>query len=897
MSSYLLTFKDAYDGLSKQFLGMKKSSQQAVAHRKKFQLVISQFSQFLESFQKGATDEEMEPEQIEAYQNIISISREYFPIFRLHYLHCWAHSAIDDSCMQVATELCSITMRLFEEAKILYPEGSTYFDANDPKWLQFHVMDLKAISESFKQYCNTPGINKKIANMMENKQNSINKFIAETEAEQIIPGIRFFSPIPINYQIWRVEHSDFTEENEIGSGSFAVVFYGHYEPTGQEIAVKRLNSSKLSSTNLTLFQREVIVLATVKYPTLLGFIGATDTPPYCILTEWMGGGSLFQDIHKNHRLDATKLSIAAFDVARGMAYLHAKGIIHRDLKSLNILLDTNGFAKVCDFGLSRFASADNMVYTQNIGTPHWMAPEILGGASNYNEKVDVYAYAIVLWEMLCKKIPYAGLEPQQVIGQVLLNNIRPAIPKNTPEGIQQLIKMCWDRDPDKRPSFSDILKIWKTGNVYFPASNEKAINEYIEKSMDDTEKATNDVESYLSSSSSSEIEIFYQTLQKDGIPEELTERCWSNLQSINHSKHEETYIKCLGMFLNTSNVNEAARALRNMKRGSLKDISITKIIPAAASAISNCNKNRVDSTNSSNSNGGNNSNNRANFISNKSDFNSNNGNRIVINPQNNNNSKNKSNSNCNSNSSSQNSALDSKDEDLTVETRIIDEIIDMLPTGNSQLDDDLFMIACKNGAIEDAFLRTVSNKHIIISLEIFSRGGWNESNAAELNNAVIERALKCLQYNDASMRISVIRFFVSLNESEKIPIEFIKNNIDTRNLTLRNALLVAASQMAANGVRLPNDLIEMCLTRLDETMLTGTLVVNACRNPYAAEFVLNRMANSIIPSIKLMVEILIQISFHDRLKPKIKVLMKKLYLPKCNDDIAKAIEKINGIIQ
>ena len=151
MSTYSITYKDAYDGLSKQLLGMKKSSQQAVAHRKKFQLVISQFSQFLESFQEGAKEEELEPDQIEAYQNILSISHDYFQLFRLHYLHCWAHSAIDDPCTQIATEICSLTARLHDEAKILYPDGANFFDANDPMWLQFHVMDLKSINESFKQ--------------------------------------------------------------------------------------------------------------------------------------------------------------------------------------------------------------------------------------------------------------------------------------------------------------------------------------------------------------------------------------------------------------------------------------------------------------------------------------------------------------------------------------------------------------------------------------------------------------------------------------------------------------------------------------------------------------------------------------------------------------------------
>lgn len=906
MSTYSITLKDAYDGLSKQLLGMKKSSQQAVAHRKKFQLVISQFSQFLEAFQENVTDEELESEQIEAYQNILSISHEYFQLFRLHYLHCWAHSAIDDPCTRIATEICSLTARLHDEADILYPEGAEFFDSNDPKWLQFHVMDLKAISESFKQYCNSPASNKKIVAMMENKQNSINKFISETETEQLLPGVRVFSPIPINYQIWRVEHSDFIEENEIGSGSFAVVYYGHYKPTGQEIAIKSLKNAKLSSTNLTLFQREVIVLATVKHPTLLTFIGATDTPPYCILTEWMGGGSLFQEINKNHLLSATQLSIAAFDVARGMAYLHAVGIIHRDLKSLNILLDDNGHAKVCDFGLSRFQSTEDKVYTQNIGTPHWMAPEILGGASNYNEKIDVYAYGIVLWEMLCKKVPYTGLEPQQVIGQVLLNNIRPAIPKTAPEGVANLIRMCWDRDPANRPSFQEILKIWKSGEIYFPLADKKEILEYIEKSMDASEKAADDVESYLSSSSSSEIEVFYQTLLKDGIPDELAERCWYNLQSIDHQGHVETYVKCLGMFLKTANVNEAANALRKLPCNSLRDIYITSTVTVPmADAPDN------STTNNSNANvkiiGVNSSNKIHSNYGTRPNINLNN--RIVINPQHgsstnriviNPNISNKNNNGSNaSNSNSPNDTIGNNDKtgDFVIKNKIVNEICEMLPTGNTKLDDDLFMIACKNGAIEEAFLRAISSKQIITALELLSRIDEDyETTSPELLESVYERAVKCLKFKDTSIRISVIRFLVVKNESKRLPHGFIKENIRTRNLTLQNALLVAVSQIASNGILLPKDIIDLCFSRMDETFLAGTVVVNSCSCLTAADYILNSLNSSNMPSIELTLKILIQICKHEKLRPKMKKVMEKLYLPRYNDDIAKAIDKIYEII-
>jgi len=147
------------------------------------------------------------------------------------------------------------------------------------------------------------------------------------------------------------------------------------------------------------------------------------------------------------------------DIAMGMAYLYSKGVEHRDLKSLNVLLDGALRCKVSDFGLSKSDSL-NTAATQSTmggakGTPAYMAPELLD-SNTFTEKTDVYAYGMVVFEVLAGDLPWAGLGYPQIITQVLVKGSRPPPPKGAPADLVALMQRCWGHEPDARPTFAAI---------------------------------------------------------------------------------------------------------------------------------------------------------------------------------------------------------------------------------------------------------------------------------------------------------------------------------------------------------------------------------------------------------------------------------------------------------
>jgi len=243
----------------------------------------------------------------------------------------------------------------------------------------------------------------------------------------------------------------------IGKGNFGEVYKSYWR--GAEIAVKKLPAHNMTDTLLKEFHREVALMRALRHPNVLQFLGSCTIPPdICICTEYMPRGSLYRILHDPTLLLPWGLvRRMAVDAARGCLYLHSSDpvIVHRDLKSHNLLVDENWKVKVCDFGLSTIVEQASHTMTA-CGTPCWTAPEVLRN-QRYSEKADVYSFGIVLWEAATRDDPYAGMPPFQVIFQVGREGMRPPVPKTAPPDYIKLMTDCWAENPNARPSMREVL--------------------------------------------------------------------------------------------------------------------------------------------------------------------------------------------------------------------------------------------------------------------------------------------------------------------------------------------------------------------------------------------------------------------------------------------------------
>ncbi|KAE8658760.1 Serine/threonine-protein kinase CTR1 [Hibiscus syriacus] len=252
---------------------------------------------------------------------------------------------------------------------------------------------------------------------------------------------------------------DLTIGEQIGQGSCGTVYHGLWY--GSDVAVKVFSKQEYSDDVILSFRQEVSLMKRLRHPNVLLFMGAVTSPQrLCIVTEFLPRGSLFRLLQRNTtKLEWRRRVHMALDIARGMNYLHHCNppIIHRDLKSSNLLVDKNWTVKVGDFGLSRLKHETYLTTKTGKGTPQWMAPEVLRNEPS-DEKSDVYSFGVILWELATEKIPWDNLNSMQVIGAVGFMNQRLDIPKEVDPRWSSIIESCWQSDPQCRPTFQDLLE-------------------------------------------------------------------------------------------------------------------------------------------------------------------------------------------------------------------------------------------------------------------------------------------------------------------------------------------------------------------------------------------------------------------------------------------------------
>lgn len=259
---------------------------------------------------------------------------------------------------------------------------------------------------------------------------------------------------------WTADLSQLFIGNKFASGAHSRIYRGIYKQRAVAVKMVRIPTHK-EETRIMLeqqFKSEVALLSRLYHPNIVQFIAACKKPPvYCIITEYMSQGTLRMYLNKKepYSLSTETILRLALDISRGMEYLHSQGVVHRDLKSSNLLLNDEMRVKVADFGTSCLET-QTQESKGNMGTYRWMAPEMVK-EKPYTRKVDVYSFGIVLWELTTALLPFQGMTPVQAAFAVAEKNERPPLPESCQPALAHLIKRCWAANPSKRPDFTEIV--------------------------------------------------------------------------------------------------------------------------------------------------------------------------------------------------------------------------------------------------------------------------------------------------------------------------------------------------------------------------------------------------------------------------------------------------------
>eukprot|EP01102_Stenamoeba_stenopodia_P017855 TRINITY_DN6460_c0_g2_i1.p1 TRINITY_DN6460_c0_g2~~TRINITY_DN6460_c0_g2_i1.p1 ORF type:complete len:885 (+),score=141.31 TRINITY_DN6460_c0_g2_i1:70-2655(+) len=266
----------------------------------------------------------------------------------------------------------------------------------------------------------------------------------------------------------KIPYSDLKIMEQIGSGGFAKVYKAQWK--NEVVAVKVINTDTTEgldmTSNLAEFRREATLMSALKHPNLVE-MKAVVLDPYCIVMEFMDMGTLYTILKDGTKELSwkTKLLIS-YHIACGMQFLHSfrPVIIHRDLKSPNVFCKSGRsggiIAKVGDFGLSAQMMLASSLRKKVIDNPIWLAPEILT-KNEYTEKADVYAYGVILYEILTQEDYFHEVQFLSAIEKAVIDGKRPTLPKSPQQDFTTLITECWGQDPKKRPPFTAILQSLK----------------------------------------------------------------------------------------------------------------------------------------------------------------------------------------------------------------------------------------------------------------------------------------------------------------------------------------------------------------------------------------------------------------------------------------------------
>ncbi|XP_070834956.1 tyrosine-protein kinase Lck [Chaetodon trifascialis] len=256
---------------------------------------------------------------------------------------------------------------------------------------------------------------------------------------------------------WEIPRESLKLERRLGAGQFGEVWMGVYN-NDRKVAIKNL---KMGTMSVEAFLAEANMMKNLQHARLVRLFAVVTQEPIYIVTEYMENGSLVDYLKttEGSSLPMNTLIDMASQVADGMAFIEEKNYIHRDLRAANILVSHELICKIADFGLARLIEDNEYTAREGAKFPiKWTAPEAINYGT-FSIKSDVWSFGILLTEIVTYgRIPYPGMSNPEVI-QNLERNYRMPKPENCPDGLYNIMCLCWRENPDDRPTFEYLRSV------------------------------------------------------------------------------------------------------------------------------------------------------------------------------------------------------------------------------------------------------------------------------------------------------------------------------------------------------------------------------------------------------------------------------------------------------